>query len=277
MSFIAYPLVLIVGISLGLIGAGGSILTVPILVYLFKLPTNQATAYSLFVVGLTALVGSYRFWKQDLVDLKTAFSFGIPSFFGVYLTRLFVVPRIPAVVYESPSLKITGGDFVMFIFALVMIFAARSMIRKSPPVIEPESKGAKESIEPKKNPATSRRKGMIFVDGLLVGALTGFVGAGGGFLVIPALVKLAGVPMKIAIGTSLLIIAMKSLFGFIGDIQTQPNIDWTFLFTISAIAIVGIFVGIRLSRNIPGKKLEPAFGWFVLAMGVFIISRELLR
>ena len=155
MSFIAYPLVLIVGISLGLIGAGGSILTVPILVYLFKLPTNQATAYSLFVVGLTALVGSYRFWKQDLVDLKTAFSFGIPSFFGVYLTRLFVVPRIPAVVYESPSLKITGGDFVMFIFALVMIFAARSMIRKSPPVIEPESKGAKETSTRKISTRTS--------------------------------------------------------------------------------------------------------------------------
>lgn len=251
------------GILLGLIGGGGSILTVPILVYFFSIDATLSTAYSLFIVGLTAVVGAISYWRNQLLDFKTAVVFSIPSFLAVYATRRFLMPLIPEQIVTVGSFTLTKNILVMVVFALLMIAAAVSMIRpqKNLPV---EGEGKLEFNYP-----------LILIEGAVVGVLTGFVGAGGGFLIIPALVVLARLPMKLAVGTSLLIIAAKSLIGFIGDVQNyHDKLNWVFLGLFSIIAVSGILVGSWLSKFISSAKLKPAFGWFVLVMGVFILFRE---
>jgi uncharacterized membrane protein YfcA len=259
-----YIAALIIGISLGLIGAGGSILTVPVLVYLLGVEPVLATAYSLFIVGTTALMGSVDYMRKKLVNYKAALIFAIPSFVAVFLTRKFVVPAIPAVLWQTESFTLTKSVGVMLFFALIMAAAAISMIRNG------QKNGATES----ETAPVSFNLPMIGLEGFLVGALTGLVGAGGGFLIIPALVLFAKLPMKQAVGTSLLIIAAKSLIGFTGDIGQQP-IDWHFLITFTTMPIVGIFIGGWLARFISGEKLKKGFGWFVLVMAAYMIYKEL--
>jgi len=263
MEIIGYVLAALVGISLGLIGSGGSILTVPILVYVMGVNPVLATAYSLFIVGSTALVGGVQSAMQKRVDFKTVMIFGIPSIAAVYATRMWLVPMIPAELFSIGSLAITKPIALMLLFAVVMILASVSMIRT----------GKKKEMSD--NEAMSYNYPMILLEGTVVGVLTGLVGAGGGFLIIPALVLLARMPMKLAVGTSLFIIAAKSLIGFIGDIQVTKNIDWSLLGMFTAFAVAGIFIGILLSKKIPGEKLKKAFGWFVLVMGIYIIVKEL--
>ncbi len=250
---------IVMGITLGLIGGGGSILTVPILVYFLDIPPVLATAYSLFVVGLTALVGSFSYMKQQLVDFRTGFVFAVPAFFGVFLMRRFGVPLLPDIIFTVGEFEVTKALLVMAVFAIVMILASVSMIRDNK---QQEADGPLQYNYP-----------LIGAEGLLVGGVTGFVGAGGGFLIIPALVVLAKLPMKQAVGTSLMIIAFKSLFGFLGDLGSR-EIDWTFLLIFSALATVGILGGSYLGRYISGNKLKPIFGWFVLVMGLFILLKE---
>lgn len=254
---------IVMGLLLGLIGGGGSILTVPILVYLFDVDPVLSTAYSLFVVGLTSLVGSYSHFKAGNVHLKSALVFGVPSIISVYVTRKFIVPVIPDPVFSIGSFTFTKPLFVMVLFALLMLLASISMIRK--PKTTTEKSGDIHYNYP-----------VIFLEGLLVGGITGLVGAGGGFLIIPALVLLAGLPMKQAVGTSLMIIAFKSLIGFTGDLGAGQSIDYKFMLIFSAFAMVGILAGSYLTRFIPNEKLKPAFGWFVLAMGFYILGKELL-
>lgn len=249
------------GLSLGLIGGGGSILTVPILVYLFAVDAVAATAYSLFVVGLTSLAGSFSHMRLGNVHWRTAIVFGIPSIVAVFLTRLYVMPAIPATLFTVGDFVVSKGVFLLVLFALLMLFASFSMIRKSKPK---EVKGDVHFNYP-----------LILMEGLVVGAITGLVGAGGGFLIIPALVLFANLPMKQAVGTSLMIIAAKSLIGFMGDVKGDLSIDWTFLLTFSAIAIVGIVIGSLLSKRVSEARLKPIFGWFVLVMGVYMIVKEL--
>jgi uncharacterized membrane protein YfcA len=251
------------GLSLGLIGGGGSILTVPILVYLFDVDPVLATAYSLFVVGLTSLVGSYSHFKAGHVHLKTALVFGVPSIISVYATRKFIVPAIPDPVFSIGSFTFTKPLFVMVLFAVLMLLASISMIRK------PKASTVKAGD-------ITYNYHVIFLEGLLVGGVTGLVGAGGGFLIIPALVLLAGLPMKQAVGTSLMIITLKSLIGFTGDLATGLAIDYKFMLLFSAFAMVGILAGSYLARFISNEKLKPAFGWFVLLMGLYILGKELL-
>jgi hypothetical protein len=250
----------LIGISLGLIGSGGSILTVPVLVYMFNVEPVLATAYSLFIVGLTALAGSIKYMRENLLSYKTALVFSIPAFVAVFLTRIYIIPALPNVVISFNGYNISKGTFLLIIFAILMVMASISMIKDKRP--EPETNNIDFNYP------------LIFIEGFIVGILTGLVGAGGGFLIIPALVLLARLPMKIAVGTSLLIIAVKSLIGFTGDIGSGQTIDWLFLFEISAVAVTGIFIGIFLSKKISGSKLKPSFGWFVLAMGVYIIIKE---
>lgn len=263
MEIIGYVASIVMGISLGLIGGGGSILTVPILVYLFDVDPVVSTAYSLFVVGLTSLVGSTSHFKKGNVHLKTALIFGAPSIAAVYAVRKFVVPIIPDPFFSVGDFSVSKGLFVMVLFALLMLVASISMIRK------PKQNGS-EKTEIKYNYP------LIFLEGLFVGGITGLVGAGGGFLIIPALVLLAGLPMKQAVGTSLLIIAMKSLIGFTGDIGSGLMIDYRFMLIFSAFAMVGILAGSYFTKYISNEKLKPAFGWFVLVMGFYILGKELL-
>jgi uncharacterized protein len=252
---------LVIGVVLGLIGGGGSILTVPVLVYLLSINPVTATAYSLFVVGASSLVGAFNNMKKKLVDFRTAIVFSIPAFIAVYGTRKFLVPAIPEHIFTLWGFEVTRDIGIMLFFAIIMVVASISMIKDN---------GKKELLETK----VKYNYPLIIIEGIVVGVLTGIVGAGGGFLIIPALVLLAKLPMKKAVATSLLIIAVKSLIGFIGDIENL-EIDWIFLFIFTALSIIGIFVGGYLNKFIDGKKLKKGFGWFVLVMGVYIIWKEL--
>lgn len=268
---IGYLLAFVVGLSLGVIGGGGSILTVPILVYIFDIQPSLATAYSLVVVGSTALVGALTYAKNKMIDFKTGLVFAVPSFLGVYGARRFVVPAIPDPVISAAHFTLSKNSLIMGVFAAIMVWASLSMIRRKK--VNAPAEGHTADANPESAPKNYL---LIALEGIVVGAITGFVGAGGGFLVIPALVVLARVPMKIAVGTSLMIIAAKSLIGFVGDIQTTAHIDWGFLGLFAGIAVVGILLGTHFAKFIPGKKLEPAFGWFVLVMGIFIMGKEFL-
>lgn len=265
MEIIGYVSSIIIGISLGLIGGGGSILTVPVLVYLFGVEPMMATAYSLFIVGASSLVGAFPKYKEGLISLKTAIVFGIPSIAAVFATRKFIVPAIPKEVFNIGDFVVTKSILMMMLFAILMVAASVSMIR------EKKNKNASDETEEQKF-----NYPMIILEGGIVGVLTGLVGAGGGFLIIPALVMLSKLPMKKAVGTSLLIIAAKSLIGFVGDLSTNgSNMNWALLGSVTALAIGGIFVGNMLSKKIDGNKLKKGFGWFVLIMGVYIIINEL--
>jgi len=265
MEILGYFASLIIGLSLGLIGGGGSILTVPVLVYLFGVNPVLATAYSLFIVGASSLVGAFPKYKQGLVNLKTAIIFGIPSIVSVFATRKFIVPIIPNEVFSLGHFVVTKSILMMVLFAMLMVAASISMIRNKSEECEKDGKALEET--------QVFNYPMILLEGAIVGILTGLVGAGGGFLIIPALVMLSKLSMKQAIGTSLLIIAAKSLIGFTGDLGHQM-IDWKLLLTVTGLAIVGIFVGDIVSKKIDGNKLKVGFGWFVLIMGVYILVQQ---
>lgn len=261
MDIAGYLASIFIGIALGLIGGGGSILTVPVLVYLFSIDAVLATAYSLFIVGTTSVAGSFSYFKKGLVNVRTAVVFGIPSIISVFLTRSYIVPAIPQDIFSIGNFTVTKSILLMLLFAVLMIFASYSMIKKD-----------KTSLH--KTPEKQQfNYPLILVEGTVVGILTGLVGAGGGFLIIPALVLLSKLPMKEAVGTSLVIIAAKSLIGFFGE-SSETAIDWIFLLKITGFALVGIFIGMVLSQRINGEKLKPAFGWFVLVMGIYIIIKE---
>lgn len=263
MEIIGYLASIVMGLTLGLIGGGGSILTVPILVYLFDVDPVLSTAYSLFVVGLTSAVGSFSHFKSGNVHVKTAIIFGVPSIAAVYSVRKFIMPIIPDPVLTMGSVEVSKSLAVLVLFAVLMLLASITMIRKP-------KQHAEEPAEINYNYP------LIFIEGLIVGGITGLVGAGGGFLIIPALVLLAGLPMKQAVGTSLVIIALKSLIGFTGDLGGELVIDYRFMLLFSLFAMLGILVGSYLTRFIPNEKLKPVFGWFVLVMGVYILVKELL-
>jgi len=250
-----------VGLVLGLTGGGGSIITVPVMVYLVGLNPVTATAYSLFVVGSTSTIGAIQNYKKHLIDFKTGIVFAIPAFTVVYITRKYLVPAIPEVVFQNNSFSISKELFIMAFFGLIMLLASVSMIWSKMDV-DPEEKSNKVHLP------------FLILIGVFVGLLTGIVGAGGGFLIIPALVLLAKLPMKTAIGSSLFIIALNSLIGFTGDLQSR-TIDWPFLLVFTLIAIVGIVVGVYASKFISGQKLKRGFGWFTLVVALAIIYKEL--
>lgn len=260
MEIAGYIASALVGITMGLLGGGGSILTIPILVYLFSISPTLAISYSLFIVGFTSMVGAVDNFRKGLVDLKTAGLFGSSSVTTVFLTRKFIIPNVPDVFFTIGSFRVTHAMFVMVMFAVLMIAASVSMIRNRKPSANPKA-----IVKPQK----------LVSFGILIGLVTGFLGAGGGFLLIPALVLLMRLPMKKAIGTSLFIISLNSLIGFLGDIGRHP-IEWKLIVVITCIAIAGIFVGGYFNSRVPARKLKTAFGWFVLVMGLFIIIRELL-
>ncbi len=255
---------LLIGIVLGLIGGGGSILTVPVLVYLLQINPVTATAYSLFIVGISSFVGSVKNIKKRQVDFKTAFIFSGPALIVVYLTRKFLIPNLPEELFQIYGFLVTRDIAIMIFFAVVMVLASLSMIRGKCMNCDDEEVEIEYNIP------------MLLLQAIVVGIISGFVGAGGGFLIIPALVVLVKLPMKRAVATSLLIIAVNSLIGFLGDLQTT-QIDWSFLIAFSMFSIVGILLGIYLNKYITGSKLKRSFGWFVLIMGIYVLINELNR
>lgn len=323
---------LLIGLSLGLIGGGGSILTVPVLVYMMGIEPVLATAYSLFVVGATSFVGALQYMRKGLLSYKTAVVFAVPSFVAVFATRKYllpalpnsiqaqvaeesitafffgltllvgvsiaalmllkvdlskagksfwkvvglmapaalmvfvmrqwVIPMVPDLLWKSGEFELTKGAAIMILFAIIMLVASYSMIKGR----------SEKDCKPKR--LNGKGMALVVLEGAGVGTLTGIVGAGGGFLIIPALVILAGLPMKQAVGTSLLIITVKSLIGFVGDLSHQ-TIDWGFLLLFTSLSIAGIFVGSALSSKIPGEKLKKGFGWFVLVMALFLLGKQI--
>ncbi|WP_419211970.1 sulfite exporter TauE/SafE family protein [Maribacter sp. X9] len=255
-----YISALIIGVSLGLIGGGGSILAVPVLAYLFSINEKAATAYSLFIVGASALLGGWKQHLKGFVDWKTAFVFGIPAIIGVTVVRHYVVPAMPNILFEFQGFEFTRRMAMFGLFAILMVPAAYSMLKKQK---------IKQVVG-----EVNYNYVLILAEGLIVGGITGMIGAGGGFLIIPALVILANEEMKVAIGTSLIIIAIKSLMGFfLGDALTM-EIDWRFLGLFTGLSFLGIFIGSYLSNFIDGDKLKKGFGYFILVMAAFIFYME---
>lgn len=253
---------LIIGMVLGLIGGGGSILTVPVLVYLLSLNPVTATAYSLFVVGSASLVGAGKNLQKGLIGFRTALAFAIPAVIAVFSTRKFIVPAIPDEIFHIGSFTLTREIGIMLFFAILMLAASFSMIMD------------REKLLKNKKERKPANYAVLIPLGFATGLVTGLVGAGGGFIIIPILVLLAGLPMKKAVGTSLFIIALNSLIGFLGDLGHQ-DIDWPFLLIFTGLAMGGIYLGVYLNKFIDGKKLKKAFGWFVLLMGIYIVWKEI--
>ncbi|MCT1641540.1 sulfite exporter TauE/SafE family protein [Dietzia cinnamea] len=246
-TIVVVALAVLVGLSLGLLGGGGSILVVPLLTYIGGLDPREAIATSLFVVGATSLVSLIGHARKGNVQWRTGLIFGAAGMVGAFLGGL-AGGYIP-------------GTLLMIAFALMMIATAGAMI-----------KGRKDRDG--QSQTHHHPLWRILLDGLVVGAATGLVGAGGGFLVVPALVLLAGLPMTAAVGTSLLVIAMKSFAG-LGGYLTSVSLDWPLVAAVTAAAIAGSFVGIRLTSVVPERALRKGFGVFVLLMGAFVLSQEL--
>lgn len=261
-TIIGLILALFIGVTLGLIGSGGSILTVPILVYVVGLNPVIATAYSLFIVGSTAFVGSIRHSLDQNVNFKIVALFGIPSLLSVFFTRSTLVPLLPDEFVLKNDFIIPKSTLIMILFAVVMFAAASRMIKKS----RQKNIGKPEVV--------AAAIPLIF-QGILIGMISGLVGAGGGFLIVPALLFFANLPMRKAVGTSLTIVSIQSLAGFLGDLSYQ-KIDWLLILSFSVISIFGLFIGIRLSKRIIDGNLRKIFGWFILAMSLYILSKEII-
>ncbi len=244
---IGYLSAVVVGLVIGLAGGGGSILTVPIFVYIFGVPTLLATSYSLFVVGSTSLIGSINHIIKKRVDLRVTAAFALPSFLSVYLSRRFLLPALPDPLFAFEDFVLSKSHAILYFFVLVMIVAARAMIRSDRPEQGEAADGKPRYV-------------MLSLDGLAVGLLTGTIGAGGGFIIVPMLVLLAGLPIHRAVATSVVIIAVNSFVGFIGDIG-HTQLHWDFLLPFTGLSVVGIFLGMYLARFVAPDKLKKSFGW----------------
>ena len=260
MEILGYLASVGIGVILGLLGGGGSILSIPILVYMFHIDAVRASAYSLFIVGVTSFIGAIPKYRDHLVNVHTGFLFGLPSIAAIFITRKWIVPAIPEIIIQIDGFVLSRRLLILGLFALLMIIASLSMIRIRKEVHVDKAQW---------------RIPVLILEGALIGFITGLVGAGGGFLIIPALVWLTRLPFKTAVGTSLFIIAVNSLLGFAGDLLNY-RMEWSFLLTLTALAAFGILIGNRLQKKISPVLLRKGFGWFILAMGLAILSREFI-
>jgi hypothetical protein len=265
MEIIGYIAAVFIGISLGMVGSGGSILTVPVLVYLMGINPLLATTSSLFIVGCTSLVGGLRAYSKKLVDFRAITEFGLPSILSIFVTRHYLLPALPDPIFRIGGQAISKDVFLMVVFAILMLIASFTMIR---------SRATEEQAGMAEKKEEHNKVFLLVLLGLLIGAVTGLLGAGGGFLIIPSLVLFLRLPMKTAVGTSLLIIAINSLFGFLFSLK-QFEYNWTILLSFTILAVGGIFIGSRLADKITGASLKKGFGLFILVMGCYIIIKEL--
>ena len=251
---------LIIGLVVGLFGGGGSILAVPIFVYLFHLNPILATSYSLFVVGFSAAAGTIINIKKKLIDYRIAIIVSFPALFSVFVVRRYLISSLPEVILDTGSIYITTKMALMLLFSIVILLSSFSMLKKNKAVIAQKLNNTNYSL--------------LLITGSIVGVLTGLVGAGGGFIIVPALVFFAGLKIKQAVATSLVIITCNALFGFLSDI-TQVNIDWFFLTSITLISVLGIVLGSYLSNFINDMSLKKNFARFILLIALMIICNEL--
>jgi uncharacterized membrane protein YfcA len=258
MEILGYITSLLIGISLGIIGGGGSVLTVPILVYFFHIEPVLATVYSLFIVGTTSAVAALQKFRKSEIDFRVAFIFGFPSLLTVFLIRKCVISQLPDIIYQNSEITVYKGPLTLILFSLLLISAAIGMLR--PQQI--------------KRPVLPEAPGLVLL-GVSVGLISGLLGAGGGFIIIPALLFYASLNMRTAIGTSLFIISLNSLVGFTGDLP-HHDVDWIILSRITALAVAGTFIGLWISGRIAGERIKKIFGWFILTTGIFILIKELL-
>ncbi|MGJ4754522.1 sulfite exporter TauE/SafE family protein [Leptospira kmetyi] len=267
MLILGYVASFVMGTSLGLIGAGGSILMVPILFYFFGQDATQSTTNSLFIVGVTASLGAFMKAKSGNLNLKLATLFVIPSFVGIYIARRLILPYLPDSIVSGFGFNLTKSFLMMIVFAITMIFSSWAMIRSGEP-------SGEESPEFR---FTSLNVFSIIRKGLIVGTITGFIGAGGGFLIVPALVLLLKFPLKVAIGTSSAIIAVNSLFGFTISFTSTQIKDCPLLLTVCFLGIAGLFFGQILSRKIKARSLKQCFGYFALLIAAWIVWDQSFR
>lgn len=253
MELLGYIGAALIGLSLGLFGGGGAILAVPLFVYFFKVPPFLATSYSLFIVGVSSAFGFYRAVQKKQMDWRSGWAFALPSLLGVFLIRHGVMPLIP-MSWQWGALTLDKDSVVLVSFSVIMVLAAGSMIFS-----KSSTQSARSSIL------------QFALKAFIVGGVTGFVGAGGGFLIVPALTFFAGLSMPVAVGTSLGVIALNSLLGFGGDLFKGVDLQWGLLAAVTAIALLGLVLGTKLAPMISEKKLKPLFGYFVLVLGGVIL------
>lgn len=259
MEIAGYIALIGVGIMLGITGGGGSVLSVPILVYLFSLDVVMASAYSLFIVGVTSMVGTVMKQKESMVDIRSGLIFAIPSIFAAFSVRKWVLPSIPELIFQAGSFQLTKRGLLLGILAFVIITVSVRTILNGRAKVNGES------------PLTSY---WLIPMGLIAGIVAGLLGVGGGFLILPALVVFARIPFGSAVGTTLFVIALNSLLAFTGDILNY-SINWTFLLSITGLSIAGVYVGIASTRMIPTRPLQKSLGWITLAIGIWILFTEL--
>lgn len=255
---LGYLSALLIGILLGVVGAGGAMVSVPALTYLFHLEAGVATTYSLFIIGTTALMGTLLQYKQQHIHWLSLLYFGIPSVLSIFLTRRFVLAWLPDILFQSGDFVLSKNAFILLLFATFMLTAAYFMIR-------PKQWKAAEEM----------RKGQLVMSALGVGLLSGLVGVGGGFLIIPALVILAGLNMKQAIGTSLFIVSLNSFVGFAGGRSIiGDETHWDILLYFTLLSVLGLVAGNQIAKRLSTQQLKPLFGYVMLLMGMLILVKE---
>ena len=261
LEFSGYFGAFLTGIIIGLFGGGGSILAVPIFVYLFKLNPVIATSYSMFVVGFSSAFGTLINIKKQLIEYKTAFIFIFPALISVFLTRRFIIPNLPDILLSIQSFVLTKEMALMLLFSVIILLSAVFMMKKP-----------KTDIPQNLNPP--KKYSLLVFIGLGVGLLTGLVGAGGGFIIVPSLVLFARLTVKQAVATSMIIITFNSLIGFSADLSLI-DIKWDFLVVFTTLSILGIFVGTYISNYVRESTLKTNFSRFMILMAFVIILKEI--
>lgn len=260
MEVLGFTISVLMGVSLGLLGGGGSIFAVPVLVYIFGIDATHSSMYSNFMVGITAGIGFYGYYLRNLICFKSALGFLLPALTSLFWFKEFLIPQFPDTFQVFNIQPVSKSSLILIITGLLMIIASIRMFSKN------ENKGINRSNEVK--PVYLNLSGMV------IGGLSAFIGIGGGFLIVPALAVFAKLPMKKAIGTALFIILLKSIMGFLIDFN-QYQFDWTFLIKFSAFGMVGMLAGIYLSGLVSNEKLKKGFAWLIFGVGSMVLIKEL--
>ncbi len=260
MEVLGFTISVLMGVSLGLLGGGGSIFAVPVLVYIFGIDAIHSSIYSNFMVGITAGIGFYGYYLRNLICFKSALGFLLPALTSIFFFKEYLIPYLPDTIQVLNIYSVSKSSLILIITGLLMLIASIWMLDKD------ENKGIDHSneVEPV----------YLNLSGIVIGGLTAFIGIGGGFLIVPALLVYGKLPMKKAIGTALLIILFKSFTGFSIDV-IQNQFDWTFLLKFSAFGVVGMLAGIYLSGLVSNEKLKKGFAYLILGVGSLVLIKEL--